>query len=103
MRAREAPPPARGGARAAPGRTKILKFAGHFHGWHDGAVAGVNPPYEVPMSAGVPGATLDQVLICPFNDIKAVETALGRGDVAAVILGPAGGQAGTPPAIPGYL
>src|SRR3982074_2853579 len=28
-------------ARAAPGRTKILKFTGHFHGWHDGAVAAV--------------------------------------------------------------
>src|SRR6266480_2665780 len=55
------------------------------------------------MSAGVPGATLDQVLICPFNDIKAVETALGRGDVAAVILEPAGGQSGTTPTIPGYL
>jgi len=42
-------------ARAATGRTKILKFTGHFHGWHDGAVAAVNPPYEVPMSAGIPG------------------------------------------------
>src|SRR5438046_246708 len=90
-------------ARAAPGRTKILKFTGHFHGWHDGAVAAVNPPYEVPMSAGIPGATLDQVVICPPNDIKSVEVALQRGDVAAVILEPAGGQAGTTPTIPGYL
>src|SRR5438067_11333975 len=55
------------------------------------------------MSAGVPGATLDQVVICPFSDSQAVETALGRGDVAAVILEPAGGQAGTTPTIPGYL
>jgi glutamate-1-semialdehyde 2,1-aminomutase len=90
-------------ARAATGRTKILKLAGHFHGWHDGAVAAVNPPYEVPMSAGIPGATLDQVVICPPNDIKAVELALQRGDVAAVILEPAGGQSGTTPTIPGYL
>ena len=90
-------------ARAYTGRTKILKFAGHFHGWHDGAAVGVNPPYEVPMSAGIPGATLDQVLICPPNDIKAVEIALQRGDVAAVILEPAGGQSGTTPTIPGYL
>jgi glutamate-1-semialdehyde 2,1-aminomutase len=90
-------------ARAATGRTKILKFAGHFHGWHDGAVAGVNPPYEVPMSAGIPGAMLDQVVICPPNDIKAVEIALQRGDIAAVILEPAGGQSGTTPTIPGYL
>ena len=80
-----------------------MKFTGHFHGWHDGAVAGVNPPYEVPMSAGVPGAMLDQMVICPPNDIKAVQVALERGDVAAVILEPAGGQAGTTPTIPGYL
>ncbi|OLC17750.1 MAG: hypothetical protein AUH29_00815 [Candidatus Rokubacteria bacterium 13_1_40CM_69_27] len=90
-------------ARAYTGRPKVLKLAGHFHGWHDGAVAAVNPPYEVPMSAGVPGATMDQVVICPPNDVKAVEVALGRGDVAAVILEPAGGQAGMTPTIPGYL
>jgi glutamate-1-semialdehyde 2,1-aminomutase len=90
-------------ARAYTGRTKILKFTGHFHGWHDGAVAGVNPPYDVPMSAGVPGATMDQVVICPPNDVKAVQTVFERGDVAAVILEPAGGQAGTTPTIPGYL
>jgi glutamate-1-semialdehyde 2,1-aminomutase len=90
-------------ARAYTGRTKILKFAGHFHGWHDGAAVGVNPPYEVPMSAGIPGATLDQVLICPPNDIKAVEVALERGDIAAVIMEPAGGQSGTTPTVPGYL
>ena len=90
-------------ARAYTGRSKILKFAGHFHGWHDGAAVGVNPPYEVPMSAGIPGATLDQVLICPPNDIKAVEVALERGDIAAVIMEPAGGQSGTTPTIPGYL
>jgi len=57
----------------------------------------------VPLSAGVPGATLDQVLLCPPNDIKAAAGCLERGDVAAVILEPAGGQAGTTPAIPGYL
>ena len=90
-------------ARAFTGRPRIVKFAGHFHGWHDGVVAGVNPPYEVPLSAGVPGATLDQVVILPPNDIKAVEGALQRGDIAAVILEPAGGQAGTTPTLPGYL
>ncbi|MGH7354655.1 MAG: aspartate aminotransferase family protein [Candidatus Rokuibacteriota bacterium] len=90
-------------ARAFTGRPRIVKLAGHFHGWHDGAVAAVNPPYDVPMSAGIPGATLDQVVICPPNDVKAVEVALERGDIAAVILEPAGGQSGTTPTIPGYL
>ncbi len=89
--------------RAFTGKSKIVKFQGHFHGWHDGVAAGVHPPFEVPLSAGVPGATLDQVLLCPPNDIKAVETLLHRGDVAGVIIEPAGGQAGTTPTIPGYL
>jgi glutamate-1-semialdehyde 2,1-aminomutase len=90
-------------ARAYTGRPKVVKFQGHFHGWHDGVVAAVNPPYEVPMSAGVPSGILDQLLLCPPNDIKAVETLVERGDVAAVILEPAGGQSGTTPTVPGYL
>jgi glutamate-1-semialdehyde 2,1-aminomutase len=90
-------------ARAFTNRSKVLKFQGHFHGWHDGVVAGVNPPYDVPFSAGAPLATVDQTLVCPPNDIKAVEGLLQRGDVAAVILEPAGGQSGTTPTIPGYL
>jgi glutamate-1-semialdehyde 2,1-aminomutase len=81
----------------------VVKLHGHFHGWHDGVVAGVNPPFEVPLSSGVPGAMLDQVLLCPPNDLKAVDGLLERGDVAAVILEPAGGQAGTTPMILGYL
>src|SRR5207302_1924140 len=49
-------------ARAYTGRSRIVKLAGHFHGWHDGAVAAVNPPYEVPLSAGVPGAALAKIV-----------------------------------------
>ena len=90
-------------ARAYTNRTKILKFQGHFHGWHDGVALAVDPPYDVPWSAGVPTSTLDQILLCPPNDTKAVETVLQRGDVAAVILEPAGGGSSTIPTIPGYL
>jgi glutamate-1-semialdehyde 2,1-aminomutase len=90
-------------ARAFTGRPRVVKFAGHFHGWHDGVAIGVNPPYDVPYSGGLPGATLDQVVVLPPNDVKAVDTVLDRGDVAAVILEPAGGQAGTTPTVPGYL
>jgi len=90
-------------ARAYTNRPKILKFQGHFHGWHDGVALAVDPPYDVPWSAGVPTSTLDQILLCPPNDIKAVDTVLQRGDVAAVILEPAGGGSSTIPTIPGYL
>jgi glutamate-1-semialdehyde 2,1-aminomutase len=51
----------------------------------------------------VPAGTLEHTILCPPNDIKAVEMALEAGDIAAVILEPAGGQAGTTPTIPGYL
>jgi glutamate-1-semialdehyde 2,1-aminomutase len=90
-------------ARAWTGRPRVVKLAGHFHGWHDGVALGVSPPYDVPLSAGIPGATLDQLVMCPANDIKAVAGALDRGDIAAVILEPAGGQSGTTPTVPGYL
>jgi glutamate-1-semialdehyde 2,1-aminomutase len=39
----------------------------------------------------------------PPNDIKAVEVAFESGDVAAIILEPAGGQSGTTATVPGYL
>ncbi len=85
-------------ARAATGRPKLVKFTGHFHGWADGVAAGVNPPYEIPMSAGIPGPVLGEVLLSPANDLAALERLLtGRDDVGAVILEPSGGQAGTYP------
>ncbi len=90
-------------ARAYTGRSKVVKLSGHFHGWHDAVTAGVNPPYDTPISAGVPAGTLEHTLVCPPNDIKAVEVAFEAGDVAAIILEPAGGQSGTTPTIPGYL
>jgi glutamate-1-semialdehyde 2,1-aminomutase len=91
-------------ARATTGRPKIVKFTGHFHGWHDGVSAGVNPPYEIPMSAGIPGGVLGEVLLSPPNDIAALDRLVeSRQDIAAVILEPAGGSAGTIPSDPGFL
>ena len=49
-------------ARAHTGRTKVVKFRGHFHGVHDVATAAVKDPFEIPMSAGVPAETLSTVL-----------------------------------------
>ena len=65
-------------ARAYTGRPKVVKFTGHFHGWHDGVSAGVNPPFDVPMSAGIPGAVLGEILLAPPNDIGAVEQLLNE-------------------------
>lgn len=91
-------------ARAFTGREKVLKFEGHFHGWHDYATAGVKPPYAAPASSGVPGGSTKVMLLCPPNDLARVEALLDRhADIAAAILEPAGGTAGAIPTDPGFL
>src|SRR5205823_4801185 len=42
-------------ARAATGRARVVKLAGHFHGWHDQVSYGTDPPFRGPDTAGVPG------------------------------------------------
>src|SRR2546428_11500164 len=39
-------------ARAFTGKRHVAKFAGHFHGWHEGLEIGVRPPYEAEPEAG---------------------------------------------------
>ena len=91
-------------ARAYSGRPKLVKFTGHFHGWADGVATGVNPPFEIPMSAGIPGPVLGEVLLSPANDIGALERLVkSRSDIGTVILEPSGAQAGTDPIDPGFL
>jgi len=91
-------------ARAATGKDKIVKFEGHFHGWHDYAAAAVRPPFDRPISAGVPQGVLAGLLICPPNDWDAfLALTSGRNDIAGVILEPGGGSSGTIPTDRGFL
>ncbi len=91
-------------ARAFTGKNTIVKFAGHFHGWHDYATAGVQPPYDVPTSLGVPPAVLASVVVAPPNDLAFVEQTLAEnGDVAAVILEASGASWSTLPLPAGFL
>ncbi|MBI3988427.1 MAG: aspartate aminotransferase family protein [candidate division NC10 bacterium] len=90
-------------ARASTGKSKVVKFEGHFHGWHDYVMAGVKPPYAEPLSSGVPGRSLEDILRCPPNDLSRVEAFLRENEVAAVILEPGGGTAGAIPTDPRFL
>ena len=91
-------------ARAATGKDKIIKFNGHFHGWHDYGMSGYLQPYEVPSSAGIPSGVAQSVIQVPFNQLDRVENALRENsDVAAIILEPTGSQWGTIPVAPGFL
>lgn len=92
-------------ARLVTGRRKVLKFLGHFHGWHDFLVPGAYAPYD-PNDLSTPGVTegvLADVVGIPPNDLEALETALKREQPACVILEPTGGHWGCVPLRPGFL
>jgi glutamate-1-semialdehyde 2,1-aminomutase len=86
-------------ARAFTGRDKVIRFAGHFHGWHDYAMAGYQPPFDTPTSTGVPRAVAESMLVAYPNNIDSVRELLdaNAGQVAAVILEPGGGSNGIIP------
>ena len=75
--------------RAVTGRDKLLKFRGHFHGWHDYMTIGYQTPFDVPSSAGIPDAIADLVVSIPPNDAALVrKTIEADGDIACVFLEP---------------
>ena len=90
-------------ARAVTQREKVLKFAYHFHGWHDAAYVGVDVPVAHP-STGGSQHTCAGVVLAPVNDVAFAEQALATDpDIAAVILEPSGASWGTIPLPQGML
>lgn len=87
-------------ARAYTGKSKVLKFEGHFHGMHDylwfncstelGDLRQDGTVTPVRDSDGMPQALSELIVVVPFNDIEAFDKAIEvhRDDLAAVILEP---------------
>ncbi|WP_313238053.1 glutamate-1-semialdehyde 2,1-aminomutase [Sporosarcina ureae] len=77
-------------ARAFTGRTKIMKFAGCYHGHSDLVLvaAGSGPAtLGTPDSAGVPSSIAKEVITIPFNDPESYKAAMKQwGDELACIL-----------------
>ena len=91
-------------ARAFTGRNKILRFEGHFHGWHDDVVHGFHPPFDADGSLGVPPHVREQLVAIPDGDLDLVEQVLSRDDdIAAAIVEPSGASWGRVPLEPSFL
>ena len=95
-------------ARGATGRSKIIKFAGCYHGHSDsmlvkagsGALTG-----GAPDSAGVPAEMAGDTLTAEYNDLDSVRQLLQANpeQVAAVIVEPVAANMGVVPPQPGFL
>ncbi|MCT1905169.1 glutamate-1-semialdehyde 2,1-aminomutase [Oceanobacillus sojae] len=95
-------------ARAYTNRTKIIKFAGCYHGHFDAVLveAGSGPStLGTPDSAGVPASSAAEVITVPFNNLKAFKEALKawEGEIAAVIVEPIVGNFGIVEPFEGFL
>ena len=82
-------------ARAFTGRAKVLRFATHFHGWHDHVTFGVGSHHDGTPTPGVLPNLAENVVLCPPGDAGAVREALRNdSDIAAVIFEPTGATFG---------
>ncbi|MEO8380401.1 MAG: glutamate-1-semialdehyde 2,1-aminomutase [Acidobacteriota bacterium] len=91
-------------ARAATGRSKILKFEGGYHGSVDSMLvkAGSGDAPSVPDSAGVPEEVARLTLVARYNDLEDVRARMSE-EVAAIIVEPVAGNMGCIPPQPGFL
>jgi glutamate-1-semialdehyde 2,1-aminomutase len=95
-------------ARGFTHRTKVVKFAGGYHGHSDGLLARAGSgvaTHSLPDSAGVPPATVRETLVARYNDPDLLAELFERHgpQVAAVVIEPVAGNMGVIPPRPGFL
>jgi glutamate-1-semialdehyde 2,1-aminomutase len=90
-------------ARAFTGRTKLIRFRGHFHGWNDNMAFGYSDHFDGTPSAGVLPAVAENVLLADPGDLGSVRALFDEHEIAAVILEPTGSTFGQVPIEPSFL
>ena len=93
-------------ARAATGRTHVLKFAGAYHGHVDGLLAQAGSglaTQAIPSSPGVLASTTAETVIVPWNDPDALVAATEAHELAAILAEPLPANMGLVPPAEGFL
>jgi len=95
-------------ARGATRRDRVIKFAGCYHGHADQFLANAGSGLAtlgIPASPGVPSGVTADTIICEYNDVDGVASAVERfGEgLAAIIVEPVAGNMGCVPPAPGFL
>src|SRR5450631_2527942 len=94
-------------ARGFTGRSKVVKFAGCYHGHADAFLVAAGSglaTFALPDSAGVPASSAGETIVLPYNDVEALEAAFVRHgeQIAAVITEACPGNMGIVPPLPGF-
>ncbi|QQS13326.1 MAG: aminotransferase class III-fold pyridoxal phosphate-dependent enzyme [Rhodospirillales bacterium] len=91
-------------ARAFTGKPRIMRFTGHFHGWHDQVVPGGTSHFDGGTPVGIDPALVGLSAVMPTDDpAPAVKLLEEADDIAAVMIEPSGASWGQVPLPPGFL
>jgi glutamate-1-semialdehyde 2,1-aminomutase len=95
-------------ARAVTRRSRVLKFAGCYHGHADAFLAEAGSGLAtlgIAASPGVPQAVVADTVVVDYNDVDLAAAAFERHseDLAAVFVEPVAGNMGCVPPLPGFL